>query len=404
MDRIIDLGMHPFADTFITEEQFGLSEPVYPLQCFLNEDTGEIKVGYDTKADDRYNLYDYSYTSSNSKFARNHWINYAKEVSTNLNLKEGSNIVEIGSNDGFLSEQFKKLGYNVIGVDPSNYMARLAMDRGIKTYTALFDTKISKQIISDFGQADLIVANNVFNHTNNVSDFLEGVVSLLSDDGVFVYELPYWYNTIKDKKFDQIYHEHVSYYTVKSSYELLKRVGLEIIDAEVVDYHGGSLRVFAKKCSYKPYNDPFVTEVFDVKLHQNIEAMIKKEKEFGLFDKETYNIFMEELYNKRNQFMKEIYRIKSEGYSIVGVGAAAKGNTFLNFYNLDNTVLDYVTDASEHKQGKYTPLTRIPIVGDEIFAKYDKVYALILSWNISDMIKENLKKINDKIEFLSLPM
>ena len=101
--------------------------------------------------------------------------------------------------------------------------------------------------------------------------------------------------------------------------------------------------------------------------------------------------------------MKEIYKIKSEGHHIIGVGAAAKGNTFLNFYNLDNTVLDYVTDASAHKQGKYTPLTRIPIVGDEIFAKYDKVYALILSWNISDIIKENLKKINNKIEFLSLP-
>ena len=112
---------------------------------------------------------------------------------------------------------------------------------------------------------------------------------------------------------------------------------------------------------------------------------------------------MKELHTKRNKFMKEIYRIKSEGHPIVGVGAAAKGNTFLNFYNLDNTILDYVTDASEHKQGKYTPLTRIPIVGDEIFSEYDKVYALILSWNISDIIKENLKKINDKIEFLSLP-
>ena len=131
--------------------------------------------------------------------------------------------------------------------------------------------------------------------------------------------------------------------------------------------------------------------------------MIKKEEKLGLFDKEMYKEFMKDLYNKRNKFLEKVYRIKSEGYSIVGVGAAAKGNTFLNFYNLDNTVLDYVTDSSEHKQGKFTPLTRIPIVGDEIFANYGKVYALMLSWNISDMIKENLRKINDKIEFLSLP-
>jgi 2-polyprenyl-3-methyl-5-hydroxy-6-metoxy-1,4-benzoquinol methylase len=390
MNKIIDLGMHPFADTFISKEQLNLSEPVYPLQCFLDKDTGEIRVGCDTKADDRYNLYDYSYTSSNSKFARNHWIDYATEVSDKLNLNYNSKIIEVGSNDGFLSEQFKNLGYDVVGVDPSKYMAELAMDRGVKTYTVLFDDKTSEKIKNDFGTVDLIVANNVFNHSNKARNFVQGVVNLLNDDGVFVYELPYWYNTIKDKKFDQIYHEHVSYYTVKSSYELLKKFGLEIIDAEVVDYHGGSLRIFAKK-------------VDNVKLNNHISDMISEEENFGLFEEETYKKFMEELQNKRNKFMKEMYDIKLQGYSIVGVGAAAKGNTFLNFYNLDNTILDYVTDTSEHKQGKYTPLTRIPIVGDEIFYKYNKVYALILSWNISDIIKESLKKINDKIEFLSLP-
>ena len=175
------------------------------------------------------------------------------------------------------------------------------------------------------------------------------------------------------------------------------------IDVEVVDYHGGSLRVFVKKCKMKDGPDASFPEVFDVKLNDKVASMIKEEEDFGLFEKETYKEFMKELHDKRNKFMKEIYNIKSQGYSIIGVGAAAKGNTFLNFYNLDNTILDYVTDASEHKQGKHTPLTRIPIVGDEIFAEYDKVYALILSWNISDIIKENLKTINNKIEFLSLP-
>ena len=133
MSKIIDLGMHPFADTFIEEKQFGMSEPVYPLQCFLDKDTGEIKVGVDTKADERYNLYNYSYTSSNSKFARNHWIDYAKEVSEKINLLEGSKVIEIGSNDGFLAKQFKDLGCEVIGVDPSHYMAGLALEFGIKT-------------------------------------------------------------------------------------------------------------------------------------------------------------------------------------------------------------------------------------------------------------------------------
>jgi len=390
MIKIIDLGMHPFADTFISEEQLGLSEPIYPLQCFLDSNSGHIKVGYDTKADERYNLYSYSYTSSNSKVARSHWIEYANDINKKLNLENNSKIIEIGSNDGFLSKQFKNLGHIVRGVDPSHYMTKLALELGIETYPKLFNIETSKTIKDNFGLADLVVANNVFNHSNDPLNFAKGIANLLKDSGVFVYELPYWYYTIKDKKFDQIYHEHVSYFTVKSSYDLLRKAGLQIVDVEIVDYHGGSLRVFAKKAK----------EVF---LEDHIKELIDEEESYGLFDESTYKDFMDDLYNKRNEFMREIYEIKLAGYSIVGVGAAAKGNTFLNFYNLDNTILDYVTDVSEHKQGKYTPLTRIPIVDDDIFAKYDKVYALILSWNISDIIKDNLKKINDKIEFLSLP-
>lgn len=390
MSKIIDLGMHPFADSFIEEKQLGMSEPVYPLQCSLDSESGEIRVIFNTKADKRYNLYNYSYTSSNSKFSRNHWINYAKAVSEHLKLAKGSKVVEIGSNDGYLAKQFQDLGYDVVGVDPSLYMAELATKLGIKTYSKLFNQETSAHVAEDFGKADLICANNVFNHTNEPESFVEGVVNLLNQDGVFVYELPYWFYTIKDKKFDQIYHEHVLYFTVKSSYNLLRKVGLEIIDVQVVDYHGGSLRVFANK-------------VENVTLREPIKKMIDEEEDYGLFDVNLYHRFMEELRNKRNLFLIDLYKIKSEGYPIIGVGAAAKGNTFLNFYNLDSTVLDYVTDASEHKQGKYTPLTRIPIVGDEIFAQYDKAYALILSWNISDIIKESLKKINGNIIFLSLP-
>ena len=388
--KIIDLGIHPFADTFIEKNQFGNSEPVYPLQCSLDKDSGEIKLIYDTKADERYNLYKYSYTSSNSKYSRNHWKNYAIEVSKKVNLLAGSKVVEIGSNDGFLSKQFQNMGHKVVAVDASEEMSKLSSDLGIPTLTTLFDETASDTIIKKHGCANLVVANNVFNHSNNPLEFAQSVANILNDGGVFVYELPYWLYTIKTKKFDQIYHEHVSYFTVKYSYDLLSRVGLEIFDIQVVDYHGGSLRVFAKKVSDTSSESLIV------------KNMIKEEEEFGLFDESTYKEFMKNITSRRNRFLKKIYTIKSEGHPIIGVGAAAKGNTFLNFYNLDNTVLDYITDSSEYKQGKYTPLTRIPIVGDEIFAKYDKVYALILSWNISGILKKKLKEINNKIEFLSL--
>jgi SAM-dependent methyltransferase len=385
--KIIDLGMHPFADTFIAEDQIHMSEPVYPLSCLLDSKTGEIKLLVDTSADERYNLYNYSYTSSNSKFSRNHWIEYCEKVSKKVNLKKNSKIVEIGSNDGFLSKQFINLGHSVVGVDPSSFMCNLAESLGVKTFNVFFNRISSELIKESFGKADLIIANNVFNHANNTIDFLKGVKNLLNPDGTFVFELPYFYNTIKDKKFDQIYHEHVTYFTAKYSYNLFKSAGMAITDIELVDYHGGSIRVYGKISK-------------DIKMIKKVENLIKKEEDFGLFDPSMYKSFMKNIIDERNSFMKKIYDLKSEGYPIVGVGAAAKANTFLNFYNIDNTILDYVSDSSVYKQKKYTPLTRIPIVGDEIFDNYGDVYALILSWNISDSLVENLKKINKRIKFL----
>ena len=387
MKTIINLGMHPFADTFISQEQFGMSEPVYPLECVLDSDSGEIKLKYETLDDDRYNLYSYSYTSSNSKVSRSHWNNYAEEVLKNISNKE--KILEIGSNDGYLTEQFLKQQIDARGVDPSKKMTTIAKDRGVQTYNTLFNSKSVKTIINEFGLFDIWIANNVFNHANNPEDFIKSVNSVLKEDGTFVFELPYWFCTIRDKRFDQIYHEHVTYFTAKYSYNLLKKHGLSITKIKVVDYHGGSLRVYSKKTK-------------NINKIKELQAMIEQEENYGLFKKETYEKFMRDLKRDRNLFMQKIYQIKSRDIPIIGIGAAAKANTFLNFYNIDNTILDYITDSSEHKKGKFTPLTRIPIVEDEILANFDEVYVLILSWNISNVLIEKIKKINNKIKFISL--
>ncbi len=387
MSDIIDLGMHPFADTFISKEQLHLSEPVYALQCVLDENTGQIRLKYETKDDERYNLYSYSYTSSNSSFARKHWDKYPEEIDQFLH--KDCKILEIGSNDGYLTRQLIEHGYRVRGVDPSIAMSSLAAERGVKTYNYLFNHNNSHTIKSDFGIVDAVIANNVFNHANDPEDFIRSVSNVLKEGGVFIYELPYWLCTIRDKKFDQIYHEHVTYFTVKYSYNLLQKHGFQLKKVDVVDYHGGSLRIVAKKQEGS-------------ELNEEIKDMILREEEYGLFDKKMYKEFMLSITKEKNSFMSKIYEIKKNGFPIIGVGAAAKANTFLNFYNMDNSILDYITDASEHKKGKYTPLTRIPIVGDEIFAQYGKVYALILSWNISDLLLEKIRQINKNVEFLLL--
>lgn len=387
MNTIIKLGMHPFADTFVGPNQYSMSEPIYPLECVLNSDTGEIKLKHETKDDDRYNLYSYSYTSSNSKISRQHWINYSFEIDKILDKK--SKILEIGSNDGFLTSQMIERGHIARGVDPSESMAKIATNRGIKTYSMLFGADNIEYIKSDYGEVDVVLANNVFNHANNPSDFTDSVFKILKEDGIFVFELPYWLRTIQDKKFDQIYHEHVTYFTVKYAHNLLKNHGFEIVDIQVINYHGGSLRVVSRKKE-------------NIVMSDNIKSMIEYEENCGLFDIEMYKKFMNTLYRDRNKFMSKIYEIKNKGIPIIGIGAAAKANTFLNFYKIDNTILDYITDASEYKKGKFTPLSRIPIVGDEIFSEYEEVYAIILSWNISDMLINKIKVLNNKVKFLSL--
>ena len=375
MKKIIDLGMHPYADTFISDKHLDKTEPIYPLQCLLDTKSGHIKLRY-------------SYTSANSSFSRNYWDEYAKHVSKKLNLNN-STIFEIGSNDGYLSKQFQQLGHKVIGIDSSKYMSEIANDIGIETYCGVFNSNESFKIKEKFGKSNLIVANNVFNHSNDPIDFAIGIKELLEEDGVFVFEVPYWYNTIMDNRFDQIYHEHVSYFTVKSCNEMLKNVGLQVFDVEIVDYHGGSIRVYS---SINPKQ-----------INARIYDYIKIEEDAGLFQESTYIEFMKQLKIRRGNFLEKLYSIAKDNVPIVAVGAAAKGNTFLNFYNIDNTVIDYVTDASKHKIGKYTPLTRIPIQDDEtVFSKYDKVYVIILSWNISSILKEKLRKLNNNITFLDL--
>tara|TARA_Y100000004_G_C8931832_1_gene420338 strand:+ start:616 stop:1785 length:1170 start_codon:yes stop_codon:yes gene_type:complete len=389
MEKIIDLGMHPYADTFIKKDQLNKTEPIYPLQCFLDKKTGYVKVGLETNPDERYNLYDYSYTSSNSELSKKYWKAYAKEVCKKLKLNKPIKITEIGSNDGYLAKQFQKKKHKVLGVDSSTYMAEIANKLGINTHCGIFDSSLSKDIYNKYGKMDLIVANNVFNHSNDPLDFALGVKNLLTPEGVFVFEVPYWYNTITDKKFDQIYHEHVSYFTVKSSNELLKKIGLTVFDAEVVDYHGGSIRIYSK--------------VSPTTISPNVNKLIDKEQKEGLFEIETYSKFMSEIKLKRAKFLKKLYKIKEKNIPVIAVGAAAKGNTFLNFYNLDSTIIDYVTDVSIHKKDKYTPLTRIPIQDDKtVFEKYKDVYVIILSWNISSMLKKKLKQFNKNIKFLSL--
>ena len=389
LEHILDLGAHAYADTFVPVDKKCDPLVTYNLSCVLCESCGNVQTLSKTEPHDRYaSLYEYSYTSSNSNTSKRHWINFCLEVSDNISLPEDALVVEVGSNDGFLLKQFRDdQSARTLGVDASPHVSQIAKTvNGIETKVAVFDSQVAELVLLEYGNADLVVANNVFNHSEDPVDFAKAASILLTDDGTFVFEAPYWKCSIESEKIDQIYHEHVTYLTVKAAREMLHRAGMVIVDVQVVNYHGGSLRVYAQKVSAEE--------------SELVSTMIEEEENIGLYDLSTYESLTNRLQESKFNFLKRIYEIKAEGGSLVAVGAAAKGNTFLTLLNLDNSIIDYVTDASEYKQGKLTPLTSIPIRGDEVFAEYDEVYAIILSWNISDKIKQKLNEINPKIKFL----
>ena len=204
--EIINLGSHPFADTFVPASKASEADAIYPLVCDLCKNCGHVQTRYETDPALRYSGVDYSYTSSNSTFATNHWNEYARELTTSLDLQSSALVVDIGSNDGYLPEQFMKQGSKVVGVDPSAYMAELAKKRGVDTIVGLFGQEIAEQILATRGQADLVTANNVFNHANNPLEFVKAATLVLKPTGSFVFEQPYWLTSIESGKFDQIYH------------------------------------------------------------------------------------------------------------------------------------------------------------------------------------------------------
>jgi SAM-dependent methyltransferase len=385
VEKILDFGQHAFADTFVSADQLNLSEPVFPLHVYMNADSGSIQLGYASSAEDRYNLYSYSYTSSNSKTARDHWDEYAATVKQRC---PAGFAVEIGSNDGYLIGQF---GDNAVGVDSSADMCRVAESRGVTTVNALFNEAVAVTLLEQHGPAQAIMANNVFNHANDPVAFARCVEQLLSADGLFVFEVPYWASMIESGRFvDMVYHEHPSYFTVKSVWNLLKTAGLEIVDFTVVNYHGGSLRVFARRDS-------------GAAMPAQVSAAIDRETKMGLFSRDFYKQLQTQFVQNRDCWLANFYAIRTAEPDAVfiGVGAAAKANTWLTWHGLDATHLHCVTDSSEFKQGKFTPLTRIPILADEEFAQHKNPYALILSWNIGEGLRKAILNINPQTRFIS---
>ncbi len=384
LNDIIDLGTHPFADTFISKSKLHLTEKTYPLTVQLCDECGGTQLKYITEPEDRYQDYDYSYTSSNSDYSKSYWSKYANFILKNFSIEKKLKILEIGSNDGYLLSLLKKYNNDVLGVDASPKMNELAKKNNINSKLGVFGEKIGQEILNEFGKFDIIIANNVVNHSDDPKNFFKAAFSLMKNSGKFIFESPYWLNSIQSGKFDQIYHEHVTYLNAKWVKKISLMSELFISDIEVTEYHGGSIRFILSKTDNKDGNN-------------KTDKFINNENKIGLYSHLFYKKFVNGIYNNRNIFMEKLYHNNSP---LICIGAAAKANTFLNFYGLNNKLVNFVTDVSPLKIGKFTPLTRIEIVKDEIIKSYNKPKIIFTAWNVSDNLRNIIFKINDSCEEL----
>lgn len=378
IEKVIDLGTHPLADTFLTEKLMAELESTYPLQVCLCNECGHVSTMYAISAKDRYQKHDYSYDSSNSKVSISHFKEFSDSVLNEFEIEKNSIIVDIGSNVGTLLSSFQKNGYlNTVGIEPSKNICDLANTLGVNTINHFFD----ESVISELGghhSVKVLLSSNVVNHADDLNSFLDTAYKVLNREGIFVFEVPYLLSLIQKVAFDTIYHEHVHYCGVKPLSTILEKHGFFISKIEEIDYMCGSIRIFAS--------------IGDNKHSQKCYEMIDNEEEFGIYSKAIYNSFMDKVKEIKINTISQLSKIKLLGGNIIGIGAATKGNTFLNYCNIDYDLVSCISEASSLKVGKFTPGSRIPIIHD---SKIDDSYthALILPWNIAPMLQKKLSHI-----------
>ena len=274
----------------------------------------------------------------------------------------------------------------MLGIDSSEVMTGIANEAGIPTMHEVFTLEVAEQMTNS--NFDLIVANNVVNHSNDPLNFLKGVEKLLAPEGKFVFEVPYWLCSLETGNFDQIYHEHVSYFTILSITKIIEHTKMHILDISINEYHGGSLRVTLIKA---PRSEK-----------ETWSELLKIEEQANLQSFDTYKEFMKVIQSKRTKILLKIFQIleNDPDAKIVLAGAAAKANTFINYYRLDSTIIYCITDSSPLKIGKYTPLARIPILPDTSISGIKNLYVLPTAWNIGDLIMKRIVEFNPNVKML----
>jgi SAM-dependent methyltransferase len=372
----LDLGSSPIANDLISLENLETPEVFYPLHVKTCEKCALVQLSEIATPELLFRS-DYVYFSSYSSSWLEHSHRYVTKMIEMLDLDEESLVIEVASNDGYLLQYFSQAGIQVLGVEPSSGVAEAAIKKNIPTIIDFFGSVLSSKLAIN-KKPKLLLGNNVLAHVPDINDFVKGFSLLIAEDGLITFEFPHLVNLIKNNQFDTIYHEHYSYLSVTSILPIFEKHGLKVIDVEKLATHGGSIRVYVAKFES------------NWKVEDSVTKVLIEEQKFDPRNKLIWESLQDRALHTKIKLMAELVKCKQEGISVAAYGAAAKGNTLLNYAGIDSGLIQYVIDLNPHKQGKYLPGSRIPILGaDELIENAPDVL-LILPWNLADEIKIQL--------------
>jgi SAM-dependent methyltransferase len=373
----LDLGHAPPSNAYRTLEELSQPERYYPLKIKVCEQCWLVQTEDYAQADELFSP-DYAYFSSTSSGWLAHAEHYSKQITERLSLNKNSLVIEVASNDGYLLKNFVESGIPCLGVEPTTSTATAAEKLGVPVVREFFGEKLGKRLASEGKSADLIVGNNVFAHVPNINDFTKGLKSVLRPGGTITLEFPHLMQLINHVQFDTVYHEHFSYLSLYTVSQIFQTAGLRVMDVEELPTHGGSLRVYG--CHAE---DPRMTA-------KSVGRILRLEDDEGMQHFERYASFQSQADKIKDQFLSFLIQQKQAKRKIVAYGAAAKGNTLLNYAGVKRDLLPFVCDAAPAKQGKFMPGSQIPILPPNEIYKCRPDFVLILPWNIADeIIEEN---------------
>jgi 2-polyprenyl-3-methyl-5-hydroxy-6-metoxy-1,4-benzoquinol methylase len=375
--------MSPISNAFLKSDRLDKAEKFYPLHAYVCDNCFLVQLEEFETPEQIFGS-DYAYFSSYSEIWLSHCQSYTELTIDKFKLNDNSQVIEIASNDGYLLQYFQQRGVPVLGIEPAANVAKAAKEKGIPTWVKFFGVETARLLKNQGKQADLLIGNNVLAHVPDINDFVAGMKIALKPNGILTMEFPHLLQLMECKQFDTIYHEHFSYFSFLTVEKIFASHGLTLFDVEEIATHGGSLRIYGKHDTNSNYE-----------VTNRLTNLKEKEIKAKLDRIDTYLGFGEQVKETKRKLLQFLIEIKSQGKTVVGYGAPAKGNTLLNYCGIRTDFLDYTVDRSPYKQGLFLPGTHIPIYHPDKIKETRPDYVMILPWNIQDEIIEQMVEIRE---------